>query len=67
MFLQFFTSLRDAQVPVTLREYLTLMEALDADLALYEAKRRGRNRSIVSSALKQQHGSEAEAQSVCMG
>jgi uncharacterized protein with von Willebrand factor type A (vWA) domain len=33
MFLQFFTSLRDAQVPVTLREYLTLMEALDADLA----------------------------------
>src|SRR5919197_6780633 len=35
MFLQFFTSLRDAQVPVTLREYLTLMEALDADLADY--------------------------------
>src|SRR5213595_4224685 len=33
MFLQFFTSLRDAQVPVTLREYLTLMDALDADLA----------------------------------
>src|SRR5213593_436874 len=33
MFLEFFTSLRDAQVPVTLREYLTLMEALDADLA----------------------------------
>src|ERR1700710_133817 len=33
MFLQFFTSLRDAQVPVTLREYLTLMEALSADLA----------------------------------
>src|SRR6202000_30649 len=33
MFLQFFTSLRDAQVPVTLREYLTLMEALDAGLA----------------------------------
>src|SRR5471032_929840 len=33
MFLQFFTSLRDAQVPVTLREYLTLMEALNADLA----------------------------------
>src|SRR5246500_4753264 len=32
MFLQFFASLRDAQVPVTLREYLTLMEALDADL-----------------------------------
>lgn len=33
MFLQFFTALRDAQIPVTLREYLTLMEALDADLA----------------------------------
>ncbi len=33
MFLKFFTSLRDAQVPVTLREYLTLMEALDANLA----------------------------------
>src|ERR1700745_2426146 len=33
MFLQFFTSLRDAQVPVTLREYLTLMEALDENLA----------------------------------
>src|SRR5258705_7675943 len=33
MFLQFFTSLRDAQVPLTWREYLTLMEALDADLA----------------------------------
>jgi uncharacterized protein with von Willebrand factor type A (vWA) domain len=33
MFLQFFTSLREAQVPVTLREYLTLMQAIDADLA----------------------------------
>ena len=33
MFLNFFTSLKDAQVPVTLREYLTLMEALDRDLA----------------------------------
>ena len=33
MFLTFFTSLREAQVPVTLREYLTLMEALDKDLA----------------------------------
>ncbi|MBV9517592.1 MAG: VWA domain-containing protein, partial [Hyphomicrobiales bacterium] len=33
MFLSFFTALRDAQVPVTLREYLTLMEALDQDLA----------------------------------
>ncbi|TAK48019.1 MAG: VWA domain-containing protein [Xanthobacteraceae bacterium] len=33
MFLKFFTSLREAQLPVTLREYLTLMEGLDADLA----------------------------------
>ncbi|MDP4593791.1 MAG: VWA domain-containing protein [Beijerinckiaceae bacterium] len=33
MFLHFFTSLRDADVPVTLREYLTLMDALDRDLA----------------------------------
>ena len=33
MFLNFFTALREAQVPVTLREYLTLMEALDSDLA----------------------------------
>ena len=33
MFLTFFTALKDAQVPVTLREYLTLMEALDQNLA----------------------------------
>src|SRR5580700_10881492 len=33
MFLQFFTSLREAQVPVALREFITLMEAIDADLA----------------------------------
>ena len=33
MFLTFFTALKDAQVPVTLREYLVLMEALDQDLA----------------------------------
>ncbi len=33
MFLTFFTSLRQAQVPVTLREYLNLMDALDRDLA----------------------------------
>jgi hypothetical protein len=33
MFLNFFTALKDAELPVTLREYLTLMEALDADLA----------------------------------
>ena len=33
MFLTFFTELRAARFPVTLREYLTLMEALDQDLA----------------------------------
>ncbi|HRJ69212.1 MAG TPA: VWA domain-containing protein [Beijerinckiaceae bacterium] len=33
MLLHFFTSLREAKVPVTLREYLTLIEALKADLA----------------------------------
>lgn len=33
MFLTFFTELRAAKVPVTLREYLTLIEALEQDLA----------------------------------
>ena len=33
MFVTFFNSLKSAGVPVTLREYLTLMEALKADLA----------------------------------
>ncbi|MFZ4806290.1 MAG: vWA domain-containing protein [Hyphomicrobiaceae bacterium] len=33
MFVTFFTELRGAGVPVTLREYLSLLEALDADLA----------------------------------
>jgi len=33
MFLQFFSNLREAQIPVTLREYLSLLEAVDADLA----------------------------------
>src|SRR5262245_50642805 len=33
MFLNFFTELRAAKVPVTLREYLTLLEGLEADLA----------------------------------
>jgi uncharacterized protein with von Willebrand factor type A (vWA) domain len=33
MLLTFFTELRAAKVPVTLREYLTLLEALDRDLA----------------------------------
>ena len=33
MFVTFFTELKAAGVPVTLREYLTLMEAMQADLA----------------------------------
>ena len=33
MFVQFFTELESAGLPVTLREYLTLMEAMDKDLA----------------------------------
>src|SRR6266513_2363738 len=33
MFVTFFTELKQAGVPVTLREYLTLMEAMQADLA----------------------------------
>ena len=33
MFLHFFTELRAAKVPVSLREYLTLIEALEGDLA----------------------------------
>ena len=33
MFTQFFHSLKSAGLPVSLREYLTLMEAMDADLA----------------------------------
>ncbi len=33
MFATFFHELKDAGVPVTLREYLTLMEAMELDLA----------------------------------
>lgn len=33
MLLSFFTALREAKIPVTLREFLTLLEALDRDLA----------------------------------
>jgi uncharacterized protein with von Willebrand factor type A (vWA) domain len=32
MFLRFFSELRQAKVPVSLREYLLLMEALDKDV-----------------------------------
>src|ERR1044071_4683710 len=33
MFISFFQELKSAGVPVSLREYLTLMQAMDADLA----------------------------------
>ncbi len=35
MFLNLFTALREAKVPVTLREHLTLLEGVDRDLADY--------------------------------
>ncbi len=35
MFIQFFMSLRDAHVPVSLREYLTLLDAMDKEIAGY--------------------------------
>jgi uncharacterized protein len=35
MFINFFLELRDARVPVSLREYLTLLEGMDAGLADY--------------------------------
>jgi len=38
MFIQFFMSLRDAHVPVSLREYLTLLDAMDKDLAGYSVE-----------------------------
>ncbi len=38
MFLQFFTNLRDAKVPVSLREYLSFLEAMDAALVLYDVE-----------------------------
>jgi uncharacterized protein with von Willebrand factor type A (vWA) domain len=38
MFLTFFTELKASGVPVSLKEYLTLIEALDADLAQYSTE-----------------------------
>ncbi len=38
MFLKFFTNLRDARVPVSLREYLAFLEAMDAALVLYDVE-----------------------------
>lgn len=37
MFISFFLALRDAKVPVSLREYLTLLEAMDLGIAGYAA------------------------------
>ena len=36
MFIDFFLKLREARIPVSLREYLTLIEAVDAGLANYD-------------------------------
>ena len=36
MFNSFFLTFRDAKVPVTLREYLTLLEAMDKGVAMYD-------------------------------
>src|ERR1700733_8861748 len=36
MFFLFFTELREAKVPVSLREYLTLMEAMEKRLAAFD-------------------------------
>ncbi len=36
MFIQFFENLRKSGVPVSLREYLTFLEALSKNLATYE-------------------------------
>src|SRR5689334_15576625 len=38
MFVNFFLELRQARVPVSLREYLTLMEAMRAGLAAYKVE-----------------------------
>ncbi len=38
MFLPFFLQLKAARIPVTLREYLTMLEALDADLVTYDVE-----------------------------
>ena len=38
MFTNFFYELKEAKIPVTLREYLTLMEALDKGVADYKVE-----------------------------
>jgi len=36
MFLPFFLKLKEAKIPVTLREFLTLLEAMDKNLVVYD-------------------------------
>ncbi len=38
MFLPFFLQLKQAKIPVTLREYLTLLEAMEKDLVTYDVE-----------------------------
>ncbi len=38
MFIPFFLQLKQAKIPVTLREYLTLLEAMDSDLVTYDVE-----------------------------
>lgn len=38
MFLPFFLKLKEAKIPVTLREYLTLLEAMQIDLVTYDVE-----------------------------
>lgn len=38
MFLPFFENLRKSKIPVSLREYLTFLEAMEADLATYDVE-----------------------------
>jgi len=38
MFIPFFLQLKQAKIPVSLREYLTLLEAMDADLVTYDVE-----------------------------
>ncbi len=38
MFLRFFTNLRDAKIPVSLREFLSFLEAMDAALVMYDVE-----------------------------
>ena len=38
MFIPFFLALKEAKIPVSLREYLTLLEAMDKDLVQYDVE-----------------------------